>query len=141
MTEMMLRWIVLVPLLGAAINGLLNRRLPRPVAGLLACTAVGISFAMSVMVFLRLTGLPAEARYLSDTVATWLAFGNLQVDLGFAIDEDDIAPGRLTTPPQMVRAVENLPPAPRAPSSGSGRGLRALLPRATRRRARRPPPA
>lgn len=85
-TEMMLRWIVLVPLLGAAINGLLNRRLPRQVAGLLACTAVAISFALSVMVFLRLTGMPAEARYLSDIVTTWIGFGNLQVDLGFAMD-------------------------------------------------------
>ncbi len=85
-TEMMLRWIVVVPLLGAALNGLLNRRLPRQVAGLLACTAVGISFAMSVLVFLRLAGMPAEARFLSDTVTTWIGFGNLQVDLGFAID-------------------------------------------------------
>jgi len=82
----MLRWIVLVPLIGTAVNGLLNRRLPRLMAGLLACTAVGISFAMSVMVFLRLTGLPAEARLVTDTVATWIGFGNLQVDLGFAMD-------------------------------------------------------
>ncbi len=85
-TEMMLRWIVLVPLLGAAVNGLLNRRLPRQVAGLLACTAVGISFALSVTVFLRLTGLPAKGRFVSDIVTTWIGFGNLQVDLGFAMD-------------------------------------------------------
>jgi len=85
-TEMMLRWIVLVPLLGAAVNGLLNRRLPRRVAGLLACTAVGISFALSVTVFVRLTGLPVDARYVSDVVTTWIGFGNLQVDLGFAMD-------------------------------------------------------
>ena len=38
-TETLLRWIVLVPLLGAATVGLLNRRLPRNVAGLLACVA------------------------------------------------------------------------------------------------------
>jgi NADH-quinone oxidoreductase subunit L len=83
---MMLRWIVAVPLLGAAINGLLNRRLPRQVAGLLGCAAVGTSFALSVLVFLRLAGLPAEARHLTDTVATWIGFGSLRVDLGFAMD-------------------------------------------------------
>ncbi len=85
-TETLLRWIVLVPLLGAAINGLLNRRLPRQVAGLLASAAVLISFALSVTVFLRLTGMPAEARFVSDIVTTWIGFGNLQVDLGFAMD-------------------------------------------------------
>ncbi|MCB1182440.1 NADH-quinone oxidoreductase subunit L [bacterium] len=83
---MLLRWIVLVPLLGAAVNGLLNRRLPRQVAGLLACAAVGISFALSLTVFLRLAGMPAEARFVNDIVTTWIGFGNLQVDLGFAMD-------------------------------------------------------
>ena len=47
---------------------------------------MGVSFALSVMVFLRLTGLPAAERFLTDTVATWIGFGNLQVDLGFAMD-------------------------------------------------------
>ena len=45
-TEILLRWIVLIPLLGAAVNGILNRRLPRQVAGLLACATVGVSFAL-----------------------------------------------------------------------------------------------
>jgi len=85
-TEIMLRWIVLIPLLGATVNGLLNRRLPRRVAGLLACAAVGASFVMSLLVFLRLTGMEADHRFLSDTVATWMGFGNFQVDIGFAMD-------------------------------------------------------
>jgi len=85
--ETALRWIVLVPLLGAAVNGLLNRRLPRQVAGLLACAAIGVSFALSVKVFLRLVGMPAEARLVSDTVCTWIGFGSFQVDIGFAMDQ------------------------------------------------------
>ena len=85
-TEVLLRWIVLVPLIGAAVNGLLNRRIPRQVAGLLACAAVGFSFVMSVVVFLRLAGMPAEERFMSDIMTTWMGFGRFQVDLGFAID-------------------------------------------------------
>jgi NADH-quinone oxidoreductase subunit L len=85
-TEILLRWIVLVPLLGAALNGLLNRRLPKQAAGLLACAAVGVSFVMSVVVFLRLTSMPAEARFVSDTVATWMSLGSFRVDLAFAMD-------------------------------------------------------
>ena len=85
-SEVLLRWIVLVPLLGAAANGLLNRRIPRQVAGLLACAAVGVSFVLSVVVFLRLTGMPADGRLVSDTMATWMGLGNFRVDLAFAMD-------------------------------------------------------
>ncbi len=85
-TETLLRWNVLVPLLGAALNGLLNRRLPKQVPGLLASAAVGLSFIMSVVVFLKLTGMAPENRFVSDSVATWMAYGNFQVDIGFAMD-------------------------------------------------------
>jgi len=85
-TETLLRWIVLVPLFGAAVGGILNRRLPKKVAGLLACGAVGVSFALSVTVFLRLTRMPAAERFVSDTMGTWIGFGKLQIDLGFSMD-------------------------------------------------------
>ena len=85
-TEILLRWIVLTPLLGAALNGLLNRRLPRRAAGLLACATVGVSFVLSIVVFLRLTGLDPAHRLVTDTLATWIGFGRLQIDLGFAMD-------------------------------------------------------
>jgi len=85
-TETLLRWIVLVPLLGAAVGGLLNRRLPKQVAGLFACGTVGVSFALSVTVFLRLTRMPAAERFVSDTLGTWMGFGNLTIDLGFSMD-------------------------------------------------------
>ena len=84
--ESLLRWIVLLPLLGAATNGLLNRRLPRPAVGAIACGAVGLSFVLSLVAFLRLASLPAESRLLTDIVAPWLGFGPLHVALGFALD-------------------------------------------------------
>ncbi len=85
-TESLLRWIVLVPLIGAVAGGILNRRLPKKVAGLMACGTVGVSFALSVTVFLRLTRMPVAERFVSDTMATWIGFGNLQIDLGFSMD-------------------------------------------------------
>jgi NADH-quinone oxidoreductase subunit L len=75
--DSLLRWIVLLPLLGAAINGLLNRRLPRPAVGAIACGAVGLSFVLSVVAFLRLVSMPADARLLTDIVAPWLGYGPL----------------------------------------------------------------
>ncbi|MFH1844515.1 MAG: NADH-quinone oxidoreductase subunit L [bacterium] len=82
-----LRWIVLLPLLGAAINGLLNRRLPRRLVGLIACSSVGVSFALTVRVFLRLKDLPVAERFITDSLYTWLGFGAVSVDLGFAMDQ------------------------------------------------------
>ena len=85
--ETALRWIVLVPLIGAAVNGLLVRRMPRRIAGLLACAAVGVSFALSVKVVLRLVGMDAEQRLVTDTLAPWLGLGPLHVNIGFAMDQ------------------------------------------------------
>ncbi len=84
--ETALRWIVLVPLIGAAVNGLLLRVIPRRVAGLLACGAVAISFALSVRVFLRLLAMEPAERLVTDTLATWLTMGRLTIDIGFAMD-------------------------------------------------------
>ncbi len=84
--ESSLRWIVLVPLLGAMLNGVLNRRLPRQVAGLIGCGTVAVSFALAVRAVLQLAGLPVDARLLTDSVYQWLGFGNLHIDLGFALD-------------------------------------------------------
>ncbi len=86
MIETSLRWIVLVPLMGAIANGLLNRRLPKKAAGLLGCAAVGVSFLLSVKAVLRLASLPAEERLLTDTITHWVSFGSLHIDLGFMLD-------------------------------------------------------
>jgi NADH-quinone oxidoreductase subunit L len=85
-TETALRWIVLTPLLGAALNGLLGRRLPKRASGLLACGAVGVSFLLSVKVFLRLVGLAPAARLVTDSVYPWIGVGALRADFGFAMD-------------------------------------------------------
>ena len=84
--ETALRWIVLVPLIGAAVNGLLLRVMPRRVAGLLACGAVAVSFALSVRVFLRLVDMEPAERLVTDSLGTWMAMGKLTIDIGFAMD-------------------------------------------------------
>jgi len=82
-----LRWIVLVPLLGAALNGLLLRRMPRRAAGLLACAAVGASFLLSVAAVIRLAGLEPHHRLLADSLGAWLDIAGVRVELGFAMDQ------------------------------------------------------
>jgi NADH-quinone oxidoreductase subunit L len=81
-----LRWIVLLPLLGAALNGLTNPRLPRPiVAGIGVGSVVG-SFALSLLAFLRLSALPSAQRVLVDRVYTWMPIGDLRADVAFQVD-------------------------------------------------------
>ncbi|MGE5302654.1 MAG: NADH-quinone oxidoreductase subunit L [Alphaproteobacteria bacterium] len=77
-----LRWIVLIPLLGSAVNIFFGRRLGKMTAGLLACLAVGISFALSAYVFWL---LPATGVF-RDTLYTWIESGPFQVKLSFQAD-------------------------------------------------------
>jgi NADH-quinone oxidoreductase subunit L len=84
--ETSLRWIVFVPLIGAILNGLLNRRLPHKAAGWLGVTAVAISFLLSVRVVMHLASLPADERVVTDIVGRWLSFGPINLDIGFLLD-------------------------------------------------------
>jgi len=82
-----LRFIVLLPLAGAAINGVLNRRLPRVFAGSIASLTVLASFLLSLKAFLDLRALPVGQRLLSDFVYAWIPVGDLRIDVSFMVDE------------------------------------------------------
>ena len=85
-----LRWIVLLPLLGAIVNGLggavIQKAAGKRAISLLACAPVLIAFAISVRGFLQLLGLGEGERLLIDRLFTWIAVGNLHVDVAFQLD-------------------------------------------------------
>lgn len=85
-----LRWIVFLPLLGAAINGLLGapvqRKIGKRAITILACAPVVISFLLSGKAFLDLLALKPEARFLIDRLYSWLSVGTLKVDVAFWVD-------------------------------------------------------
>ncbi|MCZ6562794.1 MAG: proton-conducting transporter membrane subunit, partial [Deltaproteobacteria bacterium] len=78
----LLRLIPLMPLLGSVLNIFFGRRLDRKVAGLLACVAVGLSFLLSLWVFLRLP----ESRIFKDPLFTWIESGLFKVEISFQAD-------------------------------------------------------
>jgi NADH-quinone oxidoreductase subunit L len=84
------RWIPLLPLLGAAVNGLagaiIQRRFGKRAISVLAVTPVVAAFALSVAAFLQLRGLAPESRFLIDRVAGWIHVGTLTADLAFWVD-------------------------------------------------------
>ncbi len=78
----LLRWIPLLPLAACAFNMFCGARLGKKSAGLLACAAVGASFAVAVYVF---TLLPA-AGVFRDNLYTWFESGAFRVDISFQVD-------------------------------------------------------
>ena len=86
-----LRWIPLLPLVAAALSGLwlvfARRELPRAAVIALACGAPIASFAISVVqVFQLATALPADARYYTDNLYTWISAGDFHAELAFLLD-------------------------------------------------------
>jgi NADH-quinone oxidoreductase subunit L len=85
-----LRWIVLLPLIGAALNGLLGaplqKRLGKWWVSLVACAPVVFSFVLSCSAFSQLLSLKPEERFLIDRVYSWISLGSLQVDVSFWVD-------------------------------------------------------
>lgn len=77
--------IPLLPLVGATINGLLGRRLPRGLVGLLACLGPLLAFGLSVVWFLDARALP-EGASLQCHLFDWIRVGDLVVPLRFSLD-------------------------------------------------------
>lgn len=85
-----LRWIVLFPLLGAAVNGLLGARIQaragKRMVAVIACAPVTLSFLFSLWAFFRLLSLPARERFLIDLFYSWIPMGSFNVDVAFWVD-------------------------------------------------------
>ena len=80
-----LRWIVLLPLLGAAFNGLIGKRVPRTWVSVVGVCAPAFAFVITLEAFLRLKALP-PGTVLSDELYTWIAVGGLTVPVKFDFD-------------------------------------------------------
>jgi NADH-quinone oxidoreductase subunit L len=86
----LLRWIVLLPLLAAAVHGvslaLLRRPLGRWPTIVLSCGAPIASFGLAFAALLQLATLPGEERWLGDTLFTWIGSGSFSADAAFLFD-------------------------------------------------------
>ncbi len=85
----LLRWIPLLPLLTAAVHGVmlgvLRRSLPREGVIALSCGSVILSFVLSLVAFFRLLGLP-EGGALVDDLYTWIGAGHFAAEMGLRVD-------------------------------------------------------
>ncbi len=81
-------WLIpLLPLAGAAINGLLGRRFPKNVVAFVGNVFVGASCAMAWWVFARFLSLPHESVPYVRDYATWIRAGSFAVSYGVYLDQ------------------------------------------------------
>jgi NADH-quinone oxidoreductase subunit L len=78
--------IPLLPLIGFVANATLGRRLPKAISGGLASLAMLASFLVSALVVWRLAALGPDERVLDQTLYTWIASGDLVLDLTLRLD-------------------------------------------------------
>jgi len=85
----MLDYVGLIPLfpaIGFALNLFFGRRLAKGTVGLIACGAIGLSFLVSLLVFVDLLNLPPANRSVEKILYTWFLSGEFQANVGFLVD-------------------------------------------------------
>src|SRR5581483_1504007 len=88
MTESLHLWLIpLLPLLGAAINGLAGRRLPKPAVSAIALTSTALSFAVAVWAAIRFFGLPHDAIPHVESYGSWITAGPFSAGFTLYLDQ------------------------------------------------------
>ena len=81
-------WIIpLLPLAGAAINGLLGKRFSRGLVNTIALGFTAAAFAMALWVAAQFVGLPADQIPHIERYATWLSAGSFSAEFGVYLDQ------------------------------------------------------
>ena len=78
--------IILLPLVGFAIQVLFGKRLGDPVAGWVATAFIGASFVVSIGVYLDLLTVHAPVRSFTQDLWTWIPVDQLQVHANLFVD-------------------------------------------------------
>ena len=86
----LLAYIVLLPLLGAALIGFFGKRWSERLIGIVACGTVGLSTVLAFIAFfgqlLPLSGDATHPRLLTQYLFTWIKVGTFQSDFAYMLD-------------------------------------------------------
>ncbi len=78
--------ILLFPLAGFLINGLLLGRLNKKLISLIGCGSVGLAFLWGLKTFFNLLAVPETERIFNEVLFTWIPSGIFKVDFGLMFD-------------------------------------------------------
>src|SRR3954462_2805233 len=80
-------WLVLLfPLVGCIVTGLGYQRLPGRTTGIIATTAIGLSFVNGIAMLVQLLDKPAEQQHLASSLWDYASAGGLDIKLGIFVD-------------------------------------------------------
>jgi len=81
-------WIIpLLPLAGAAINGLLGKRFSKALVNTIALGSTALAFAYALWVAAQFAGLPPDQIPHIEHYATWLSAGSFSAEFGIYLDQ------------------------------------------------------
>src|SRR5262245_24488501 len=77
-------WLIpVLPLLGAIVNGVLGKRLPKGLVGLIGAGTVAASFVLSAGAFMQMR---ADGAAVTRNYFTWIYSGAFRAEYGFLLD-------------------------------------------------------
>ena len=80
-------WLIPVfPAIGFLLNGFFGRRYDKKLVGWVACSALGLSFLTSILIFFELIGKPPTERHFEKVIFDWVVSGSFQTVIGYQID-------------------------------------------------------
>lgn len=79
-------YVLLFPIIGTIINGLLGKKLSKTVVGFIGCTAIGLAFIVSFFVFVDILRLSPEHRVFEKEYFTWIGSGAFNAIAGLQVD-------------------------------------------------------
>src|SRR5438552_16301779 len=83
----MMLWLVpVLPLFGAALNGVVGKRLPKNAITTIALGTVGLSFLLALRECAAMLGLPENQLPILRDYFTWIQAGRFQAQFGFMLD-------------------------------------------------------
>jgi NADH-quinone oxidoreductase subunit L len=77
--------IILLPLAGFIINGLIGKRLPKSLVGLIGCGTIFVSFLLSSIFFFGF--LKGTGNKIDADVFKWISFANFNISFGLLLDQ------------------------------------------------------
>mgnify|MGYP003488430512 CR=1 FL=1 len=84
MMDLLIAAIPLVPLIGFLLNGIINKKMPQPLVGIIASGSVLISFLISCYLFLQISNGTFKEVY--STMFSWINAGSLNLGISFLVD-------------------------------------------------------
>ncbi len=81
-------WIIpMLPLAGAAVNGLLGKRFPKAAVNAVALGSTALAFGYALWVAVQFLGLPADQIPHIERYATWMTAGTFSAEFGIYLDQ------------------------------------------------------